>query len=68
MPEQRQNNTIYTPLMEENKNNIKFLFSTGASLTMSHSTVEQCIPCLLSSNDFLNFFPENISQREKEIN
>ena len=57
---------FYSALIEVNKNNPRFLFSTVARLTESHSSIEPCVPINLSSNDFMNFFYNKIiTIREK---
>ncbi len=50
----------YSSLIEENRNNPRFLFSTVARLTESHSSIEQSIPIALSSYDFMSFFNDKI--------
>ncbi|XP_049426310.1 uncharacterized protein LOC125885000 [Epinephelus fuscoguttatus] len=50
----------YSELIEDNKNNPRFLFSTVARLTESQSSIEPCIPLALSSNDFMSFFNDKI--------
>ncbi|XP_055361200.1 uncharacterized protein LOC129603535 [Betta splendens] len=59
--------TYYSSLIEENKNNPRFLFSTVARLTKSHSCVESTIPLNLSSNDFMNYFTNKIITIRKNI-
>ncbi|CAJ1053038.1 RNA-directed DNA polymerase from mobile element jockey [Xyrichtys novacula] len=56
----RARTTYYSSLIEENKNNPRYLFSTVARLTDCPSTTEPCIPLALSSNDFLSFFNDKI--------
>ncbi|KAF3687750.1 hypothetical protein EXN66_Car003422 [Channa argus] len=57
----------YSALIEENKNNPQFLYSTVARLTKSHSSVEPSIHLTLSSNDFMTFFTNKIvAIREKK--
>uniref|UniRef100_A0A3Q3FYF7 Reverse transcriptase domain-containing protein n=1 Tax=Labrus bergylta TaxID=56723 RepID=A0A3Q3FYF7_9LABR len=50
----------YSSLIEENKGNPRYLFSTVARLTESHGSIEPCSPLALSSNDFLSFFNNKI--------
>ncbi|XP_061590906.1 uncharacterized protein LOC133456448 [Cololabis saira] len=58
----------YSTLIEDNKSNPRFLFSTVARLTKSHSSVEPCIPAALSSEDFMSFFNSKIARIREEIN
>ena len=58
----------YSSLIEDNKNNPRFLFSTVARLTKSHNSVEPCIPATLSSEDFMSFFSRKIIRIREEIN
>ncbi|XP_051242969.1 uncharacterized protein LOC127355793 [Dicentrarchus labrax] len=58
----------YSALIEENKNNPRFLFSTVARLTESHSSIEPHIPINLSSNDFMSFFHNKIITIREKIN
>ena len=61
--------TYYSSLIEENKNNPRFLFSTLARLTQSHESTDPCIPMDLSSDDFMSFFIDKIATiRSKIIN
>ncbi|KAI5086468.1 hypothetical protein C0J45_23356, partial [Silurus meridionalis] len=46
-------------LIENNKNNPRFLFSTVAKLTTNQGS-EKCVPSQFSSDDFMNFFTEKI--------
>ena len=57
----------YSSLIEENKNNHRFLFSTVARLTQSHSSTEPSIPLTLSSDDFMNFFVNKITSIREKI-
>lgn len=50
----------YSSLIEEHTNNPRYLFSTVARLTESHSSIEPCIPLALSSDDFMSFFNDKI--------
>ena len=58
----------YSSLIEDNKNNPRFLFSAVARLTKSHNSVEPCIPAALSSEDFMSFFSSKIIRIREEIN
>ncbi|XP_051233806.1 uncharacterized protein LOC127350821 [Dicentrarchus labrax] len=58
----------YSALKEENKNNPRFLFSTVARLTESHSSIEPHIPITLSTNDFMSFFYNKIITIREKIN
>uniref|UniRef100_A0A3B3B7H9 Reverse transcriptase domain-containing protein n=1 Tax=Oryzias melastigma TaxID=30732 RepID=A0A3B3B7H9_ORYME len=58
----------YSTLIAENANNPRFLFSTIARLTSSHSSVEPHIPATISSEDFLQFFDNKISNIRQKLN
>ena len=53
--------TYYSTLIEENKNNHRFLFDTLAKLTKSRDSTDPRIPVTLSSNDFMTFFNNKIN-------
>ena len=53
--------TYYSTLIEENKNNHRFLFDTLAKLTKSRDSTDPRIPINLSSNDFMTFFNGKIN-------
>ena len=57
----------YSTLIEENKNNPKFLFDTIAGLTKGRDSVKQCIPLTLSGNDFMGFFNDTIKKIRDQI-
>ena len=57
----------FSSLIEENKNNPRFLFNTVAKLTQSHSSVEPSIPPALNSNDFMGFFINKIDLIKNKI-
>ncbi|MBH0219751.1 hypothetical protein GH793_16355, partial [Listeria monocytogenes] len=53
-------------LIENNKNNPRFLFSTVAKLTTNQGS-ENCVPSQFSSEDFMIFFTEKIDNIRKTI-
>uniref|UniRef100_A0A3B5KG70 Reverse transcriptase domain-containing protein n=1 Tax=Takifugu rubripes TaxID=31033 RepID=A0A3B5KG70_TAKRU len=56
----------FSSLIKENKSNPRFLFSTVAKLTKSHSVLDPRIPSSLSGEDFMSFFTDKgIAIREK---
>ena len=63
----RARTAYYSSLIEKNKNNPRFLFSTVARLTKSHSSVEPCVPLDLSSEDFMTFFTNKVLNIRQKI-
>uniref|UniRef100_A0A8C5GPT6 Reverse transcriptase domain-containing protein n=1 Tax=Gouania willdenowi TaxID=441366 RepID=A0A8C5GPT6_GOUWI len=59
--------TYYSSLIEENKNNPRYLFSTVARLTQSQSSIEPMIPLALSCEDFMTFFNDKIHKIRDKI-
>lgn len=60
--------TYFSNLIEVNKNNPRFLFSTVARLTNNHTAIENSVPSTLSSDDFLNYFNYKITTIRDKIN
>ncbi|KAI5086287.1 hypothetical protein C0J45_1051, partial [Silurus meridionalis] len=56
----------FSTLIENNKHNPRFLFSTVAKLTGNKSTALTCTPSI-GSNDFMNFFNNKIENIRQEI-
>uniref|UniRef100_A0A3Q2QZH4 Angiotensin-converting enzyme n=1 Tax=Fundulus heteroclitus TaxID=8078 RepID=A0A3Q2QZH4_FUNHE len=54
-------------IIEENNNNPRFVFSSVAKLTQSHSSVDPSIPFALSSNYFMGFFINKIDSIKNKI-
>lgn len=59
--------SYYSSLIEENKNNPRYLFSTVARLTQSQSSIEPVIPLALSCDDFMSFFNDKIHKIREKI-
>ena len=57
----------FSSLINENKNNHKFLFETVAKLTKSQNAINPRIPSLLSSNDFMDYFSNKIEGIRSKI-
>lgn len=65
----RSRASYYLSLIEVNKDNPRFLFSTVARLTQGQNSIEQSIPQHLSGSDFLDFFNNKIiTIREAIVN
>ena len=67
MPSQLPDPHIFSALIEEHKNNPRYLFHTVASLTKSHASADPCIPATYSSNDFMNFFDTKLIKIRETI-
>ena len=63
----RIRSNYFSSLIEENKNNPRFLFSTLARLTKNHNSIEPIIPSNLCSDDFLKFFQNKITILRDDI-
>ena len=57
----------YSSLIEDNKNNHRFLFNTVAKLTRSHHSTHPHIPPSLSSDDFMDYFNNKIEGIRSKI-
>ena len=59
--------SYFSALIEEHKNNPRYLFHTVASLTKSHASAVPCIPATYSSNDFMNVFDTKLIKIRETI-
>src|SRR4029434_5838477 len=57
----------YSSLIDNNKNNPKFLFNTISRLPKNHNTIEHSVPIIFSSNDFMTFFNNKILTIREQI-
>ena len=57
----------YSSLIDNNKNNPKFLFNTISRLTKNHNTIDHSVPISFSGNDFMTFFNNKILTIREQI-
>ena len=59
--------SYFSTLIEEHKNNRRYLLHTVTSLAKSHASADPCIPATYSSNDFMNFFDTKLKKIRETI-
>ena len=51
---------FFLPLIEEHKDNTRYLFHSVARQRKSHASADSCIPAIYSRDDSINFFDTKI--------